>query len=150
MKELQFNKNLEELKKHLKVIKKQTTFLANFYGYPLNEENISDIVEFEVEKLDSLAYRFLKFQDTLGKTLKLFFSLKEENTDNLTMLDILNLAEKVGFSINVKKWRELREMRNILSHEYEDNYEKIANSINYIIDNFEFLEKIIKEIEAKK
>ena len=50
MKELQFNKNLKELKKHLKVIKKQITFLENFYGYPLNEENISDIVEFEVEK----------------------------------------------------------------------------------------------------
>ena len=99
MKELQFNKNLDELKKHLKVIKKQIDFLSNFYGYPLKEENISDIIEFEVEKLDSLAYWFLKLQDTLDKTLKLFFSLKEENTDNLTMIDILNLAEKVGFSI---------------------------------------------------
>ena len=35
MKELQFNKNLDELKKHLKVIKKQTDFLLSFYGYSI-------------------------------------------------------------------------------------------------------------------
>jgi hypothetical protein len=149
MKYKQFIKNLDELKKHLIIIKQHINFFSKVYEYPLNSENISDIVNNQVEKLDSLAYRFLKLQDTLGKTLKLYFSLKEENTDNLTMLDILNLAEKVGFSISVTKWRELRELRNILSYEYEDNYDKIANSINYIADNINFLETIVKEIEEK-
>jgi uncharacterized protein with HEPN domain len=67
----------------------------------------------------------------------------------LTMIDLINLAEKVGFDIDVRLWRELRELRNNLTHEYTENYEKIAYALNRLKELLPRFEKILDELKSR-
>jgi hypothetical protein len=141
---------LEELDKHLIQLKKNFNYLEVFYTFPLNEKHIKIILESsDIDKLDSIAYRIIKFQDSLGRAIKLFFSIAEENTDMLTMIDLINLAEKLGFNIDVKLWRELRSIRNHLTHEYAENFEKIAYSLNRLQELLPRFETILEELKNR-
>ena len=141
---------LDELDKHLAQLKKNLNYLEVFYAFPLEEKYIKIILESsDIDKLDSIAYRIIKFQDSLGRAIKIFFSIAEENTDMLTMIDLINLAEKVGFDIDVRLWRELRELRNNLTHEYTENYEKIAYALNRLKELLPRFEKILDELKSR-
>jgi len=140
---------IEELEKHNKVLKNNFYKIEMFYNLPITEEMVKDLVDENVEILDSIAYRFAKFQDTLGKTLKLWFALKGESVDNLTIIDVINLAEKMDFSINKKIWWETRNLRNRFSHEYEKEYAKIAIALNDIYEFYPKLEKILNELKKR-
>ena len=141
---------LDELDKHLAQLKKNLNYLEVFYTFPLKEKYIKIILESsDIDKLDSIAYRIIKFQDSLGRAIKLFFSIAEENTDVLTMIDLINLAEKLGFDIDVKLWRELRELRNNLTHEYTENFEKIAYALNRLKELLPRFEKILDELKSR-
>ncbi|WP_457564446.1 hypothetical protein [Caminibacter sp.] len=53
--------------------KKNIKYLDVFYEFPLNEEKVLNIVQSsDLDKLDALAYRLIKFQDALGRVIKLF------------------------------------------------------------------------------
>ncbi len=68
-----FDKKMEELNKHLDRLKKNIKYLDVFYEFPLNEEKVLNIVQSsDLDKLDALAYRLIKFQDALGRVIKLF------------------------------------------------------------------------------
>ena len=141
---------LNELEKHLLQLKRNIKYLDAFYGFPLKDEYIKNILESsDIDKLDSIAYRLIKFQDTLGRVIKLYFSLVEENTDNLTMLDLINLAEKVGFSIDREFFRELRLLRNSITHEYVENISEIKKALNNLKEILPRLEKIIYELKER-
>jgi uncharacterized protein with HEPN domain len=140
---------MNELKKHSKVLENQIEKIEIIYGNDINEDVIFDLVEHNVEILDSIAYRFAKFQDTLGKALKAWFSLKGENVDNMTIIDIVNFAEKIGFSIDKNMWWKLREVRNKLTHEYEHEYLKVVDAIIKIKEYFPKLQKLLKELEER-
>ena len=51
-------------------------------------------------------------------------------------------------NIDTQKWFDLRSLRNSISHEYEDNYEKIADTLNQIynyLDELNFIIKVLGE-----
>ncbi|WP_456480636.1 hypothetical protein [Nautilia sp.] len=144
------NFRLVELQKHLKQLRKNINYLDVFYGFPLKDKYIETIMSSaDIDKLDSIAYRMIKFQDSLGRAIKLFFALQEEDTESLTMLDLINLAEKKGFSINVEFWREIRSLRNALTHEYIQNASEIAQAINMLKEKLTFFEKILNELKNR-
>ena len=140
---------IEELEKHNKVLKNHFYKIEMLYSLPIDEDMVKDLIDENVEILDSIAYRFAKFQDTLGKTLKLWFALKGESVDNLTIIDVINLAEKMDFSINKEIWWQTRNLRNRLSHEYEKEYAKIAIVLNDIYEFYPKLEKILNELKKR-
>ncbi len=141
---------LNELEKHLLQLKRNIKYLDAFYGFPLKDEYIKNILESsDIDKLDSIAYRLIKFQDTLGRVIKLYFSLVEENTDSLTMLDLINLAEKMGFSIDREFFRELRLLRNSITHEYVENISEIKKALNNLKEILPRLEKILNELKER-
>jgi len=144
-----YNMYIDELEKHNNVLKNNFYRIDMMYGLPINEEMIKDLINENVEILDSIAYRFAKFQDTLGKTLKLWFSLKGESVDNLTIIDVINLAEKMDFSIKKEIWWNTRSLRNRFSHEYEKEYIKIADALNDIYEFYPKLEKILNELKSR-
>ncbi len=145
-----FEFKLKELEKHLTQLKKNINYLEVFYGFPLKDEYIVTILESsDIDKLDSIAYRLIKFQDSLGRTIKLYFSLAEENTDSLTMIDLINLAEKVGFSIDINLWREIRFLRNMITHEYIDDVTEIKEALNFLKEKLPYLEKILNELKER-
>jgi uncharacterized protein with HEPN domain len=131
---------IDELNRHNRVIEKIFKKIGDF---PLDKEKVEDLIEENVELLDSLAYRFSKFQDTLGKAIKFWLILKGENVDNLPIIDVINIAEKIGLSINKDLWWEMEIIRNEISHEYEIDYEEVAKTLNNIYIFYPKLQKIL-------
>ncbi|MEO2067884.1 MAG: hypothetical protein ABGX27_00010 [Desulfurobacteriaceae bacterium] len=99
--------------------------------------------------LDQIAYRFSKLQDSLGKLFRVYLSLKGENVYHLPMLDVVNLLEKFGFDISPEKWFELKNIRNAIAHEYEDDYERIAQTVNKIYMELPYLKKLFGQLSIE-
>ena len=79
---------------------------------------------------------------------KLFKSLllyEGENIDK-PFLDILNRLEKMGI-IDVDEWFEIRDLRNEISHEYDNNEESVIEILNMIYELKDKLVNILQKIE---
>ena len=146
---LKFEKNINELDKHVFRLKNAFSRIKKKYKIPIDKKDIEKIVndDDEIAIIDQIVYRFSKLQDTLGKTIRFFLNLKGENVENLSMIDVVNLAEKVGINITEEKWFELRELRNIITHEYEDEYEEIAKTLNKIYNELDYLSLIVNQLK---
>jgi len=89
----------------------------------LNEENITYI--------DQFLFRYAKLQDAIGERLfKGMLILLQEEVEHVPFLDILNKLEKLNLIASAEKWQELREIRNAISHEYDDSPELMVQVLN--------------------
>lgn len=69
------------------------------------------------ESCEALTSRFARLCDLLVQ--RLFRTLDQiELADEGTVLDRLNRAEKRGIIASASEWRELRELRNAIAHDY--------------------------------
>jgi hypothetical protein len=73
----------------------------------------------------------------------------EDNVDRLSFLDIIKKMEKYIDMDIANEWQDLRNIRDQLSHEYEDDAIEMANSINLIYVKKEVIEGIYLAIKAK-
>ncbi len=147
-----FQKLLSEEKKHLKRLKEAYETLSSLgYSVPLSGEDVRELLKTRegTMVLDQIAYRFSKLQDSLGKLLKISLSLLGENVEHLPMVDVVNAAEKLGFPVSEEKWFELRSLRNLIAHEYEEETDKIAELINGIYREIKYLENLIHYVEGR-
>ena len=71
---------------------------------------------------------------------------------NKPFLDILNRLEVIDI-INVDEWFEIRDLRNEIAHDYEDNEEMVINILNTIyklkMDLREILDAITNLVTRK-
>ena len=141
-----FNQYLNEEEKHLQILKEDIKTLRQFYPFKADtiEKLLTDKEYLRI--LDQLTYRFMKFQDTLAKLIRYYLLLKGENVENMSVIDIVNLAEKLGISINEELWFEIRTLRNSLTHEYAQDYQQIAEALNHLVDFIDIFEKILNEV----
>ena len=141
----------EETSKHIKRLRSAFDNLKSEVGFPLDSAKVENILKDEklVPFLDQIAYRFSKIQDNLGKLIRMYMFLKGENVENLTMIDVLNLSERYNLGINKEKWFELRELRNLIVHEYESQTEKIAETINRIYNELSYLDRLLDKLRIK-
>nr|MCR5854386.1 nucleotidyltransferase substrate binding protein [Thermodesulfobacteriota bacterium] len=79
-----------------------------------------------------MAYRFSKLYEGIGKLLRLYLLIQGEEVEELFMRDVINLAEKRGLAINWEQWATMRELRNILTHEYPQEEEEITKTLNKV------------------
>ncbi len=49
-------------------------------------------------------------------------------------IDILNKLEKLGLISSSEQWQKLREIRNAISHEYDDSPELMAQVLNAVFN----------------
>jgi len=142
--------NLSESRKHLKRLRDAFDELAKSYAIPLDIKTYSQILD-DIQALafsDQIIYRFSKLQDCMGA--KLFKSLllyQGENVDK-PFLDILNQLEKMDI-IDVDEWFEIRDLRNEISHDYEENEQTAISILNMIYRLKPDLENILLEIEKQ-
>ncbi len=141
----------EETSKHIKRLRSAFDNLKSEVGFPLDGAKVENILKDEklVPFLDQIAYRFSKIQDNLGKLIRMYMFLKGENVENLTMIDVLNLSERYNLGINKEKWFDLRELRNLIVHEYESQTEKIAETINRIYSELSYLDRLLDKLRIK-
>ena len=99
--------------------------------------------------VNSFLFNFSKLQDKIGAKLfkQILYELKEIDTFSLTMIDILNRLEKLNILDASKQWEKLREIRNILAHEYPCDIEERIENIDLAMEGFMELENIYRNLK---
>jgi len=99
--------------------------------------------------LNSFLFNFGKLQDKIGAKLfkQVLYETKEIDTTDQTMLDILHLLEQKEILSEMAEWERLREIRNILAHEYPfDMHERLEN-ISVAMNGFADLKRIYHKLK---
>lgn len=112
--------------------------------------SIQDILLFEL-----FTSRFAKLQDLMGgKIFGLVLEQAKEIGPFNTFLDKLYALEKMEVIPEAKKWIYMRELRNLISHEYPDDPEKGARHFNeafkmasYLLDCLDHIKKFIIKLD---
>ena len=108
--------------------------------FPIRAEHFKNLKESEIAYLDQLASRFSKLQDAMGaKLFPQILELLKEKTVQLTFIDKLNRLEKIGVIDSSEQWLMLREMRNAFSHDYPEDSELNAATLNKAVTTSEQL-----------
>lgn len=122
---------------------------------PISAEFLENLSDENLGYLELLTGRFAKLQDFIGaKIFPLILEVLQENTQELSTLDRLHLLEKLGYINNTREWIDLRNTRNLATHEYPDdpklmasNLEKIVLSAKSLLMYWENLKKKIDGIQ---
>lgn len=81
---------------------------------------LSENDEETLETWESFTSRFARVVDLfLTKYIKVRIKIEDPGFDG-SLRDYLNLAEKLGWILDVDRWIALRELRNIQAHDYTD------------------------------
>jgi len=138
---------IAECDKHIKRMNSAAEKIKDLI--PLNENTYKNLSDEDVAYFDQFFFRFSKLQDAVGE--KLFSSLlnflKESNMKNRPFIDILNRMEQLELIDDKNSWLELRELRNELSHEYDDNTPEMIAAINTVFNKKHLLIGIYSRIK---
>ena len=141
---IKIKRYLNECDKHLQRIEEAYEDISPLL--PLSVDKYKNLSKDEVQDIDQYLFRFAKLQDTMGdKLFRQILAVYEANDDVLPFIDVLNKLEQLGFINSAKEWMNLRNIRNEISHQYDDEPEEMTQAINNILN----LKDIIKEIFLK-
>ena len=145
------NKNYK-IKKYLHQCDKHQKWIEKAYNdvkpiLPLSLKSYQQLRDEDVRSIDQYLFRFAKLQDTIGEKLfKMIVSDFAEDVSRLSFIDILNRLEKVGILDSVEEWRSLRNARNNIAHQYDDEPEETADALNKIFAQKDLLIGIYRNI----
>jgi hypothetical protein len=144
---------LEKLKKIFYECDKHVLRINSSYSelrpiMPLDMQTYINLTEEDIKVLDQFLFRFSKLQETMGQRLfkTMMYFLKEE-IDGKPFIDILNMMEKISLLESANIWKDLREDRNKLAHNYEDEPEEMSEAINKLYDKKDILIDIYVNIK---
>ena len=135
---IKLNTNTIKMQKYLNECNKHKIRIEKSYAkvkdiFPLSAPRYGKLSDDEIEAIDQYLFRFAKLQDTLGRQVfRMIVSEYDDTVDDLTFLDILNRLEKIGVLEDVNIWKKLRDVRNNISHQYDDEPEEMAEALNNI------------------
>lgn len=117
------------MSEHLALIWKKLDHLARmreYLAYSLSQiqrmlpvQDWSGLQPDQHESLAAFRVRFSEFQEHMGKTMKAVALEEEKPAEPFTA--VLLYMEKLGCLDSVERWKEIRELRNAVNHEYEDD-----------------------------
>ncbi len=117
--------------------------------YPFDSASIRNLRGEDLDKLDVLAFRFAKLQDLLGtKIFREFLAILQFPIEGKDFLLLLKELDKEGI-VDLDRWRELRGVRNDISHDYPYEVEEKIEAINYLIENADYLGRIVQTIKER-
>jgi predicted nucleotidyltransferase len=143
---LKIEKYFNECNKHIKRIVESYNNIDKIL--PMSASSYIALSDDEIKNIDQYLFRFAKLQDTIGD--KIFIMIIKdfsEDTSRFTFLDILNKLEKIGILNNKDEWRTLREYRNDISHQYDDEPKEMAEAINNIFSQKNIIIEIYQKIK---
>ncbi len=146
-----FFKVIKETNIHISRIDGAFEELLCVYKFPLSENDFKLLIQnkFHLAFADQIIYRFSKAQDSMeAKLFKSYLLYQGENIDK-PFLDILHTLEKIDL-LSVDEWFELREIRNEIAHDYEDNENIGKNILNSIYCHKNELKNILNKIIMEK
>ncbi|CAK0781901.1 H393 [Gammaproteobacteria bacterium] len=113
------NAVLDECRLHAEVLNEA---LAEIDNILFDEESITHLSTMQRRLLDQIAYRYAKLQDTIGEKLLpgILDLIQEPLPEKATFIEKLWRLERLGVIESANLWKELRELRNQIAHEYHD------------------------------
>jgi hypothetical protein len=84
------------------------------------------------EALAAINERFSKLQDTLGAAMRHSLVLSGEQADSF--IKVLAIFEKFQIITSIDDWQIARTARNLAAHDYETDYEVVAEHFNALHD----------------
>ncbi len=101
--------------------------------------------------VNSFLFNFSKLQDKIGAKLfkKALYELKEIDGYFVAMIDVLNKLEKLEIVDDSNAWDRLREIRNILAHEYPLDIDERVENIQLALDGYRELKKIYLKLKDR-
>lgn len=98
--------------------------------------------------INSFLFNFSKLQDKIGSKLfkQVLYELREIDNTNIPMIDILNTLEKLNI-ITKLQWDSLRDIRNLLAHEYPFAIDEKIENINLTLESYDLLKDIYKKLQ---
>ena len=128
---------------HLKLIQTRLAHLARmreYLAYSLGQveamlplEDWQALTPDQHESLAAFRVRFSEFQEHLGKTMRALAIEEEQDVERFGA--VLAFMERLNVLDSAEHWKLIRELRNAINHEYEDNTTRLA----------EFFELLAKE-----
>jgi len=106
----------------------------------------SMLTDAEAEILAAFRVRFAEYQEHLGKLLKAI--AVEEGVAIVGMADVLAFAEKARIIDSGEDWKEPRDVRNAVAHEYEEDELVVGALITRMLDLVNTLERIHERATA--
>lgn len=95
----------------------------------IKQGDVSVLTLDEREIISAFTTRFATYQEQIGKSMK-SVAIEEESATS-PFGAVLALMEKLSILDNLEKWKLVRELRNSVNHEYEDD----ANELHQILSN---------------
>jgi hypothetical protein len=83
------------------------------------------------ESLAAFRVRFSEFQEHLGKTMRAIAIEEEEDPEPFGA--VLAFMEKLGILDSTEHWKLIRELRNSVNHEYEENPARLSELFRLLI-----------------
>lgn len=118
---------------HAKRLKIALTRLAPLF--PLSVDSLDSLTDDDFAYLDGLIFRYLKLQDVVGGSVfPGILGVLQENQD-ASALDRMHKLEKLDFIDNVQDWIEMRNVRNMATHDYPEKAEAICKNLAIIKDH---------------
>jgi len=84
------------------------------------------------EMLAALRVRFSEFQEHLGKTMRAVAI--EEEVDVERFGSVLAFMEKIDIISSAEQWKLVREIRNAINHEYEEDASRLSAFFTQMLD----------------
>jgi hypothetical protein len=101
--------------------------------FPISAEKAGQLTTDELALCELYTGRFGKLQDLMGTQLfDLVLDLAGELKSTMTMIDKINKLEQLEVLESVEVWKNLRAIRNHLSHEYPDDPDATAKHLNQV------------------
>jgi hypothetical protein len=138
---------LRECDTHLLRIARSRRLLMSIF--PLDPAKLAGLDDEQVEHIDQLIFRFSKLQDAMGTRLyPSIYVLIESDDSPRPFLDILSRLEKYGIVRDAAVWQFFRNLRNNFAHDYPENPEQSAASLNTLFARWEDFEALYTRARA--
>ncbi|MDQ6963921.1 MAG: hypothetical protein Q9M13_03250 [Mariprofundales bacterium] len=102
---------------------------------PFDAATLTTLDAVDVAVVDQLLTRFGQLQDAMGGRLfPAVLELTKEQGGLSAFIDKLNRLEKIGALVSAAGWLELREVRNSLVHDYPEDPQLQAATVNRVAE----------------
>jgi hypothetical protein len=141
--------NLQLIRNKLDHLSRMRSYLCYSFDQVQSIVPITDWRALTADQHESLAafrLRFSEYQEHLGKTMRAVAI--EEETVTEPFGAVLAFMEKLGVLDSADHWKLIRELRNAVNHEYEEDPERLGGFFSLLIKETPTLKGYHQRLEA--
>ena len=148
---IRIESHINSIEKLFNYLNKDIEVFKNLYGIPINVAILESIENDDNLRrlIASITSDFSKAQAILGEKLfkEILYFTDEINDKNISFFEILSILEKLSIIKNRIEWKQVKEIRNNIAHEYPEEVDKLCENLNMIFKKVVFLKNSFENIK---